>query len=230
MAYGGTSQGATTVGEYVITPGGLTSANYAINFVNGKLTITPPADSTAPAVPVMVAPADGSLLTSATWAKADWSDVSDPSMPVTYIYQSSNSAALNPDGSFVSPAYTSSPALAVSEIVTAGTLDGTWYWHVRAIDGVGNNSDWSNAWSVIVDNTPAPVITAETASAATQNTVTIAWTTDKPAASRVLYDTVPHSTLGTAPNYGYANSTADDLTMTTSHSVTVTGLTSGITY
>jgi hypothetical protein len=39
LSYGGTSQGATNVGRYSILPAGLTSANYAITFKNGTLTI-----------------------------------------------------------------------------------------------------------------------------------------------------------------------------------------------
>jgi hypothetical protein len=39
LTYGGSSQGAISVGSYTIVPGGLTSTNYAINFVNGLLTI-----------------------------------------------------------------------------------------------------------------------------------------------------------------------------------------------
>jgi hypothetical protein len=37
----GTSQGAINVGNYTITPGGQTSSNYAISYVNGTLTISP---------------------------------------------------------------------------------------------------------------------------------------------------------------------------------------------
>ena len=39
LTYGGTSQGATNVGGYTIVPGGLTSSNYNIGFVDGTLTI-----------------------------------------------------------------------------------------------------------------------------------------------------------------------------------------------
>ncbi|RFM29087.1 MBG domain-containing protein [Deminuibacter soli] len=39
LAYSGTSQGAANAGSYVITPGGLTSANYTIQYANGTLTI-----------------------------------------------------------------------------------------------------------------------------------------------------------------------------------------------
>ena len=41
LAYGGTSQGATNVGNYTIVPSGLTAANYSLNFVNGALAINP---------------------------------------------------------------------------------------------------------------------------------------------------------------------------------------------
>ncbi|ARS40380.1 hypothetical protein CA265_12220 [Sphingobacteriaceae bacterium GW460-11-11-14-LB5] len=40
LTYGGTSQGANNVGNYAITPGGLSSANYNINYVDGKLLIS----------------------------------------------------------------------------------------------------------------------------------------------------------------------------------------------
>ena len=39
LSYGGTSQNATNAGSYTIVPSGLTSANYAIGFTNGSLTI-----------------------------------------------------------------------------------------------------------------------------------------------------------------------------------------------
>jgi filamentous hemagglutinin family protein len=43
LAYGGTSQGATNAGSYLITPSGLTSGNYTITFANGGLTVNPAA-------------------------------------------------------------------------------------------------------------------------------------------------------------------------------------------
>jgi filamentous hemagglutinin family protein len=41
VTYGGTSQGAIDAGSYTIIPGGLSSNNYAITFVNGTLTVQP---------------------------------------------------------------------------------------------------------------------------------------------------------------------------------------------
>lgn len=40
LVYSGTSQGAVDAGSYVITPGGYTSDNYAINYYSGTLTIS----------------------------------------------------------------------------------------------------------------------------------------------------------------------------------------------
>ena len=42
ITYGGNSQGAVNVGTYTIIPSGQTSSNYAITYVGGTLTITPP--------------------------------------------------------------------------------------------------------------------------------------------------------------------------------------------
>ena len=43
LSYGGSSQGATNVGSYTITPSGLSSNNYAITYASGTLTISPAA-------------------------------------------------------------------------------------------------------------------------------------------------------------------------------------------
>ncbi len=52
LAYGGTSQGALNFGTYSIVPGGLSSGNYTINYVDGVLTLNP-------LVPVQAAAAFG---------------------------------------------------------------------------------------------------------------------------------------------------------------------------
>jgi len=45
LSYGGSSQGATNAGSYIITPLGQTSSNYAISYTNGTLTISPASTS-----------------------------------------------------------------------------------------------------------------------------------------------------------------------------------------
>ena len=41
LSYAGTSQGAINAGNYVVTPAGLTSGNYELNYTSGNLTINP---------------------------------------------------------------------------------------------------------------------------------------------------------------------------------------------
>ncbi|MEJ0001766.1 MAG: MBG domain-containing protein [bacterium] len=87
-----------------------------------------------------------------------------------------------------------------------------------------------------ISDLPAPVITSADAATPTDTTITVTWTTDHPATSRVVYGTSPVSdidahTAGT-PNYGYQSSTSetDSVTKVTSHTVVVTGLTPGTPY
>lgn len=105
------------------------------------------------AAPTPTWPADGATLTSAQWDKADWSDVSvgASSTPVAYYYESSNSSTTNSDGSFSAPAYQSG-ALSDSQIDTSGTAEGTYFWHVKAVDSMGSSSPWSGTYMVTVDN------------------------------------------------------------------------------
>ena len=93
-----------------------------------------------------------------------------------------------------------------------------------AVDSVGNVGPVMTETYGI-----APLISGETSSSVTSTTATVTWTTDDPSTSRVVYDTVSHS-LGAGANYGYANSTVEDSTKVTSHTVGLTGLTAGTTY
>jgi len=60
----------------------------------------------------------------------------------------------------------------------------------------------------------------------------VTWLTNIPATSRVVYDKVSHHDLSntTAPNYGYASSTIEDLSKTEPHSVDIYGLEPSTTY
>jgi hypothetical protein len=109
----------------------------------------------APA-PTLLTPANDSTMTSAAATMADWSDVTTPaSGSVTYIYESSMSSAINADGSFVTPIYTSG-ALTESQISTVGTPNGVYYWHVKAIDGAGNSSPWAAPFKITISDTVTP--------------------------------------------------------------------------
>lgn len=101
-----------------------------------------------------------------------------------------------------------------------------------AYDNAGNPSEVLTAVYGI-----APVISSEASSSVTSSSITVTWTTDDPATSRVIYDTVSHDPANPTldipfDKYGYANTTDefDTSPKVTSHSVSLTGLTSGTTY
>jgi cysteine-rich repeat protein len=146
----GYTTGNTLVDAEGETPSGTVPA--FTNLTSDKFVIV--WNKTCPAAPMHLSPADGATVTTAELDKVDWSDITtDPATPISYFYEVSYSVATNPDGSFVSPVYTSG-ALSVSEIATPGTSPATYHWHVRAQDGAGNFGPWTTAWTFVVDNTP----------------------------------------------------------------------------
>ncbi len=116
--------------------------------------------------PMNLAPVNGTATTTAGWTEADWSDVTGIFPPITYRYESSNSSSTNADGSFASPAFQSG-TLSSSSISTAGTGNGSWWWHVRAVDAQGNMSPWSAATSVTINNSTSTGTTTPTSTPAT---------------------------------------------------------------
>lgn len=104
-----------------------------------------------------------------------------------------------------------------------GLSPGTQYhYRIRATDGSGNlrtGPDNVLTTASAADTTP-PVISAVVASAITPTGATITWTTDEPATSQVDY----------GPTTGYGTQSTLDATLTTSHSVTLAGLTAATLY
>ena len=107
------------------------------------------------AAPNLLTPPNGTSTTTAGLTGTSWSAVTDTAGGITYTYQSANSAAQNPDGSFTTPAFTSGPLSTTSE-PTPGTPAGNYWWHVQAKDADGNLSPWSTVWTFIVNNTVTP--------------------------------------------------------------------------
>jgi Ca2+-binding RTX toxin-like protein len=105
--------------------------------------------------PTLLTPPNGTFTTPAGLTGTSWSAVTDPAGGITYVYQSANSSNTNPDGSFVTPAFTSG-ALSATNIPTPGTPAGNYWWHVQAKDADGNLSPWSSVWTFTVNNAAAP--------------------------------------------------------------------------
>ena len=104
-------------------------------------------ETTAPEIPTTSSPKDGATIgfMGDTKVAFKWGAVSDPS-GVSYEIEVSDDSGfgrkLISRGKLTSTAYTTSEAEALS--------NGEYYWHVRAVDGAGNKSDWSPTSTVKV--------------------------------------------------------------------------------
>ncbi|HTY08277.1 MAG TPA: Ig-like domain-containing protein, partial [Candidatus Edwardsbacteria bacterium] len=128
-------------------------------------------DTQAPAIPAMVAPAD-SAWQAANGVTFQWGGVAKDgakSTTVQYVLQTDTAAT------FASGALTTD-TVAVTQL--AKTLaQGRRYWHVRAYDQAGNQSAFSAARWVGVDQTPPPAVALRTpANGADLNTGAITFT------------------------------------------------------
>ena len=110
-------------------------------------------DVTAPPVPTLLTPASGTHTPTAGLV-LDWSDVTDPSVPVTYEYRSAWT------GGSYGPVSTGTTSL----IHADGSPDQTYQWSVRVCDSAKNCSAWSEPWTLVVDSTApaAPTILTPT--------------------------------------------------------------------
>jgi hypothetical protein len=111
--------------------------------------------------------------------------------------------------------------------LTAGTL---YHYHVLSRDAAGNLVTSPDATFTTTANTTGPVIGGVAATGVGASAATIGWTTDKAADSQVVYG--PASTTVSVVPAGsiYTLSSALNTTMTTSHSVPLSGLTASTLY
>ena len=161
-----------------------------------------PADTTAPTAS-LDAPADGATVSGSVALSATAAD------NVGVV-----SVQFQVDGANVGSAITSSPYSTTWD--STGVVDGSHTIDVVAKDAAGNTTT-SASITVTVDNTPPAI--SSIATSTTGTTATITWTTDEAASSTVNY--------GSTSSYGIASTSA---TLATSHSITLTGLTTGTTY
>ncbi len=133
-----------------------------------------------------------------------------------------------------------------TEVATEGIDGDTSFSHVYteagtktveiAVSDLDNNRATDTIMVNVVEATDALAISNIQVGSVTTNSAVITWTTNKPATSRVVYDTASHAgevdAENDGPNYGYANSTdtADTDPLVTSHSVTLTGLSANTQY
>ena len=104
-------------------------------------------DSIPPPTPSLLLPADGAYTNDNT-PTFDWTDVTDPSTPVTYdLIVDDNEDLLSPEISQTGlTASTFTPATALA--------DGRYSWKARARDGVGNVGPFSTVYTFTLDTVP----------------------------------------------------------------------------
>lgn len=107
-------------------------------------------DTTAPSAPTSTVPSP-LYGTTDQITTLSWTAVTDPSAPVTYIYQVASSPDKETGGSFTAPLGTINNGTQTT-IPTPNTPAGVYYWHVRALDNAGNTSAWSDTYVVYIDN------------------------------------------------------------------------------
>lgn len=108
-------------------------------------------NKTCVSTPVHLTPANSSNHLSSANTLIDWTDATSWAGPLSYVYQASNSMDTNPDGSFVSPVYTSE-TLNTSEIMSTNAAVATYFWNVRAQDAGSNFSNWTLPWKLVISN------------------------------------------------------------------------------
>jgi hypothetical protein len=162
-------------------------------------------DSNAPSVPVNL---QATGVTSVT-VDLSWDAASDDVHLVGYIVYRNG----EPMATTVEPAYTDDKV----------NPSATYTYTVQAWDARSNRSAHS---APLLVNTPAgidarvPIITNLRVTDITSNSAVVSWQTDEPASSRVRYQII----------YSGNWMTAEHASLTTSHSVTLTGLTPGEQY
>ncbi|HVX90366.1 MAG TPA: peptidoglycan-binding protein [Candidatus Paceibacterota bacterium] len=175
-----------------------------INADDYTISFTVAADTTSPSV-TLDAPANNATVSGSVALSATASD--DVSVSGVQFKLDTNTLIGAED--------TSSPYTGTWD--STGVADGSHTLVAVARDGSGNYATSSVA-TVTVDNT-APVLSSISSGTPGASSATITWSTDEGASSTVNY--------GLTSSYGTA-STSDALT--TSHSITVTGLSEGTTY
>jgi hypothetical protein len=126
---------------------------------NGFLIDNLTTSSSTLSTPTITTPANGATVTSSALTMVDWTDSTGGTAPYQYQYEAYADAA------YTSVIYQSG-WLTDSFIPTPGTPPGDYYVRVRAMDGVGVITDWSNGNGagntyvihVTADVTPTPIV------------------------------------------------------------------------
>lgn len=102
-------------------------------------------DTSGPIAPNLLAPANASTVPAAL-ATLSWQSVSDPSGIAYYDVQLDTSNPMMP------PIFWTAQVASGLSVTTPVLANGTYYWQVRGVDGVGNPGAWSATWSFTINS------------------------------------------------------------------------------
>ncbi|MFC1971510.1 IPT/TIG domain-containing protein [Chloroflexota bacterium] len=143
-------------------------------------------ESTPPPAPAPVEPADGSETKPEVYF--DWQDVTDPSLPVTYVLQVGSNrnftSVVQEKRGLSGSEYT----LTKEERLAAVKKEAPYYWRVKAIDGASNESGWSTTRSFYVPAPPVPSLVLPEADGKAQAQAQFDWEDVTSLSSPVTYD------------------------------------------
>jgi hypothetical protein len=189
--------------------------NLLSSVTNGSVTVSSSADTTPPTVPTNLS----ATSSSASTASLTWTASTDPVVGGQTTSGLAGYQIFRCSGSSCSPTVqvgTSTIASFSDSGLSASTVYG---YAVKAYDNAGNISAASTAAYVTTGVNP-PVISNIVVSGIGQTSATVTWTTNTNSNSQVDY--------GLTTSYGSASTLNG--TLTTSHSVALSGLSAGTTY
>jgi len=129
-----------------------------------------------PGIPALLLPINNSA--SQTVSYFDWSDVTDISIPVTYnleIASNQNFASLCLYKTGIKDSHYT---LTEDDIISAAFKNVPYYWRVKAIDGAGNESEWSDSWVFSVSVPSIPTLVQPTANTIVEFPIHFSWQTN----------------------------------------------------
>ena len=162
---------------FTVPPGG---GNHIITVSDGTNTknYTFTVEKDPPSVPVLLLPNNESITKAESFF--DWQDVIDASLPVTYDMEIASDINFATVVFYKTGIEASQYTLTESEILAVEFNNAPYFWRVKAIDGAGNLSEFSDPWVFYVSVPSTPVLLLPAIDAEVEFPIHFIW---QPAAS-----------------------------------------------
>ena len=204
---------------FTVPPGG---GNHIITVSDGTNTkkYTFSLEKEPPPLPVLLLPNNESM----TRAEAffDWYDVADASLPVTYNLEVASDLNFASVVLYKTVISASQYVLTENEILSAGFKNAPYFWRVKAVDGAGNEGEYSEPWVFYISVPSIPTLLLPAADVEVELPIRFSWQSVASLSPPITY----HLQLAATPDFTatilsktgltateYLVSEADDLTL-----------------